>query len=197
MAYTPSDKFAKWAKKEGYRARSAHKLLDIQKKFKVLKPGYFVLDLGSAPGSWLQVVSSIIGKKGRVIGIDILMIEKLPGANIETVQKSVLDGDIEEYALKRAGRKFNAVLSDLAPATTGIKERDQIYAHALSYRAFDIASKVLAKNGNAVIKVFEGPDTLLLIKDMEHNFASVKMLKPAGSQKGSKEHFIVARKFKG
>lgn len=197
MAYIPRDKFAQRAKKQEYRARSAYKLLDLQQKFRIMKPGDFVLDLGAAPGSWLQVASQIAGAKGKVVGIDLLTIEKLPGAHIETIQKNVLDQDIAEYALKRAAGNFDVVLSDMAPQTSGIQERDQLLAEELSWRALEISRRVLRKNGNAVVKIFEGPDTQELVRETKRRFASVKLVKPSGSQKGSKEFYIIARNFKG
>ena len=195
--YFVHDKFAKRAKQEGFRARSAYKLLDIQQKYRVMKPGDAVLDLGCSPGSWVQTAAKSVEQNGKVIGIDIEPIQNIEGANIEVFQRDVFDSDFEETILRKSGRKFNVLLSDMAPSTSGIKEHDQERAHELSLRAFLVARTVLKAKGNAVIKIFQGPATPQLIKEMKERFSSVVMVKPMASQKRSKEWYIVARDFRG
>ncbi|KKS44397.1 hypothetical protein A2567_00760 [Candidatus Azambacteria bacterium RIFOXYD1_FULL_42_11] len=199
MAYIPQDKWAERARKEGYLARSAYKLLDIDRRFKILKPGDLVLDFGSAPGSWIQVARKKISSDGFILGIDTesvsTKIVKTP--NFIFIQKDIYDADLFEV-IKRAAsaRKFNAVLSDAAPNTTGQKDIDQSRAHELSLRILDVVKKELKKGGNAVIKVFEGPDTPELIKMAKESFKEVHLIKPEASVKNSKEAYIVAKNFR-
>ncbi|HEX9722402.1 MAG TPA: RlmE family RNA methyltransferase [Candidatus Paceibacterota bacterium] len=195
MAYVPHDKFAQKAKEKGYRARSAFKLLDLQKKFQLIKKGDMVLDLGAAPGSWMQVVSQIVGERGRVAGVDISSIETLGFPNVQTFQKSIADKDFVEFLRKQDPVVFHVVLSDIAPNTTGIKSRDEALSHELSMCVLEIATHVLKKKGNLVIKVFEGPETPWLVKEAKKHFARVHLAKPMASTKGSKELFLIAQNF--
>jgi len=193
MVYIPHDKFARRAKQEGYRARSAYKLLDLQRKFKILKPGDRVLDLGAAPGSWLQVAAGIVEERGKVVGVDLAPIKPLDLANVSTLQKDIFDEDFAEVLAKHGFEVFDAVLSDVAPNTTGVKERDQALSYELSSRVLELATQLLKKGGTMVIKVFEGPDTPALIREVKKHFSSVKLVKPEASTKGSKELYIVAK----
>lgn len=193
MSYIPHDKFAKRAKKEGYRARAAYKLLDLQRKFELLKCGDMVLDLGAAPGSWAQVASSLVGGKSLVVAVDMVPIKPFGLPFVRVFQKDILDGDFVEFLAKQGCKKFDVVLSDVAPNTTGVKERDQALSHELCLRVLEIATQLLKKGGVLVIKVFEGPDTPALIKEVERYFSSVKLVKPEASTKGSKERYIVAQ----
>ena len=193
MVYTPHDKFAQRARQKGYRARSAYKLLDLQRKFQLMKPGDRVLDLGSAPGSWTQVASFIVGQKGLVVAADIVPIEPLNLPFVHIFQKDVEDEDFVEFLANQGYKPFDVVLSDVAPNTTGIKEKDQALSHELSSRVLEIATQLLRKGGNLVIKIFEGPDTPKLIKEAEKQFSSVKLVKPEATTKGSKEMYLVAR----
>lgn len=191
--YIPNDKFARRAKKEGYRARSAYKLLDIQRKFRIMKSGDFVLDLGAAPGSWMQVVSNIIGKEGKVLGVDKESVASLVGANTKVLAKDVFDADLAGCVLKHFGGKVDIVISDMAPSTTGMRGRDEALSYELAGRALEIVLAILKERGNAVIKIFEGEETRDLLSRVKKTFASIKIVKPAGSQKGSREMYIVAR----
>ncbi len=204
MAYIPQDKWALRARTEGYLARSAYKLLDIDRRFKILRPGDLVLDLGSAPGSWIQVARKKIGPEGFIVSVDMEAVNpalELKGGvktpNFVFIQKDIYDTDLFEV-IKRAAsaRKFNAVLSDAAPNTTGQKDIDGWRAHELSLKVLDIVKKELKKGGNAIIKIFEGPDTPELIKISKELFNEVHLLKPEASNKGSKESYIVGKNFR-
>ena len=196
MVYIPYDKFARRAKQEGYRARSSYKLLDLQRKFGLIKRGDRVLDLGAAPGSWLQVAASIVGERGKVVGVDLAPIKPLGLANVVAFQKDILEEDFVGFLARQGHKIFDAVLSDVAPNTSGIKERDQALSHDLSLRVLGLASQLLRKGGTMVIKVFEGPNTSQLMKETEKHFSSVKLVKPEASTKGSKELYLIARNYK-
>lgn len=195
MAYIPRDKFAQRAKQEGYRARSAYKLLDLQRKFKVLKCGDTVLDLGAAPGSWAQVAAGMVGGKGRIAAVDVASIKPFGLPFVHIFQKDILDEDFVEFLAEKGYPKFNVLLSDIAPNTTGIKERDQALSHELASRVLEAAIQLLKKRGNLVIKVFEGPDAPQLIQKTKKHFSRVNVVKPEASTKGSKERYIVAQNY--
>lgn len=192
MAYVPVDKWALRAKKEGYAARSAYKLIDIDRRFHIFKKGDFILDLGSAPGSFIQVAAEKIGLKGFIVGIDFepLKIKNLP--NLSFIKKDIYDSDLIIKIRKIIKQRFDVVLSDLSPKTTGQKDIDQWKAHELVLRVLNIIKTELKENGQAVIKVFEGPDTIEIIKLCKEMFKRVSFIKPEASTKGNKEAYIVA-----
>ncbi len=196
MAYIPSDKWAERAKREGYPARSAYKLLDIDRRFKILKRGDLVLDLGSAPGSWIQVARKKIGPEGFIVGMDaetvVAKILKTP--KFVFIKKDIYDADLLEVIRNAVKNKqFNVILSDLAPSTTGQKDIDEWRSHELSLRILDVVKSELRTNGNAVIKIFEGPDTPELLKIARSLFLGFHLVKPEASAKNSKEAYIVGK----
>lgn len=183
------------AKQEGYRARSAYKLLQIQEKFHVIRRGDVVVDLGAAPGSWCQVTVKLVGDRGRVIALDLQEIEPLPG--VVTLQGDMTDPAIQAQVIELAGGRANVVLSDAAPSTTGIKLRDHVLSIELGYTALAVAKQLLIPGGNLVIKVFEGEDLPGLIRAVKTAFHPVKVHTPAATRNESWESFIVAQGFKG
>ena len=192
MAYIPLDKWALRAQKESYAARSAYKLVDIDRRFHVFKKGDFVLDLGCAPGSFIQVAADKIGPKGFIIGIDFEPLKIKKPLNLFFIKKDIYDRDLIIKIRETVQKKFDIVLSDLSPKTTGQKDIDQWKAHELALRVLDIIKMELKESGRAVIKVFEGPDTPETIKLCREIFKRVHLIKPMASTKGSKEVYIVA-----
>ncbi len=189
------DKWAKKAKEKGFPARSVFKLEEIQKKYKLLKPGFIVLDLGCAPGSWSKFAAKEVGNKGKVIGIDLQDV-KISLPNFVFLQKDAFS--LEKKDFEALGIKvFDVILSDMAPKTTGDKFGDHVRSVNLARRAFELASEVLKKGGSLVIKVFEGEKMPFLKKEIEKSFKSVKFFKPKSSRKESREIFIIALGFKG
>ncbi|MFP4343872.1 MAG: RlmE family RNA methyltransferase [Anaerolineales bacterium] len=189
------DKYFKQAKAEGYRARSAYKLLQIQDKFNLIHKGDVVVDLGAAPGSWSQVAARLVGKKGRVVALDLQPLEPIPGVTI-------LQGDMTELAVQDAiiesvGGRADVVLSDAAPFTTGVKLRDHVLSMELARAALVVAQELLRHGGSFVVKLFEGEDLPGVIHDVKMAFHPVKVHKPSASRKESWEQFIVARGYKG
>lgn len=187
------DHYFKMAKTEGYRARSAYKLIEANQKFRLLKSGDFVLDIGATPGSWLQVAAPIVGKKGFVVGVDLEPIKPLKEFdNVKTSVLDVFDPQLEEKVLSFSrGRLFDVILSDAAPKTSGQKELDQDRSLEIARRAFEIAEKLLKTRGYVYVKVFEGPEVPLLLKEYKDKFKLLKIFKPAASKKGSKEIYLV------
>lgn len=188
------DRYFRLAKQEGYRARSAYKLLQIQEKFRIIRKGDIVVDLGAAPGSWCQVVTKIVGDRGRIIALDLQPIEPIDGVTV--LQGDMTDPEVQAQVIATAGRKVNVVLSDAAPSTTGVKLRDHVISIELARAAFEVAQKLLVRNGNMVLKVFSGEDLPPLIKDVKATFRPVKVHTPPATRNESWESFIVARGFK-
>jgi 23S rRNA (uridine2552-2'-O)-methyltransferase len=188
------DKWAKKAKEKGYPARSVFKLMEIQEKYKIIQKGDIVLDLGASPGSWSKYALSIVGEKGKVIGIDILPI-KISHPNFYFLQKDVFE--LEENDFKNLGiEKVDVLLSDMAPKTTGDKFGDHVRSVRLAEKALEIAKNYLKEGGSFIVKVFEGEKIPILKKQIEKYFKSVKFFKPKSSRKESKEIFIIAQGFK-
>jgi len=189
------DKWAKKAKEKGFPARSVFKLEEIQKKYRILRPGFLVLDLGCAPGSWSKFAAKLVGAKGKVVGVDLQEV-KISLPNFVFLQKDAFtlgNKDFEALEIKN----FDVVLSDMAPKTTGDKFGDHVRSVELAKKAFELAIQLLKKGGSLVIKVFEGEKTPLLKKEIEKSFKSVKFFKPKSSRKESREIFIIALGFKG
>jgi len=182
------------AKQEGYRARSAYKLLQIQEKFHIIRRGDIVVDLGAAPGSWSQVTVKLVGNSGRVIALDLQAIAPIPG--VTTLQGDMTDPAIQAQVMEMAGGHANVVLSDAAPSTTGIKLRDHVLSIELGRAALAVAQNLLVPGGNLVIKVFEGEDLPGLLHDVKMAFHPVKVHTPPATRNESWESFIIARGFK-
>ncbi len=184
------DKWAELAKAKGYPARSVFKLKEIQEKFKIIKPGSVVLDLGASPGSWSQFVCEVIGPKGHVVGVDLEPV-KFSSTLFTFLQKDVFELSKED--LERLGfSEFDLILSDMAPKTTGIQLRDHLRSVELSLRALELAKTLLRKGGTLLVKVFDGPELSRVRREFEKIFQGVKILRPKATRKGSKELFLLA-----
>lgn len=188
-----NDPYVAQAQMEGYRSRAAYKLIQLDEKFKFLKPGQRVVDLGSAPGGWVQVAL----KKGaeEVVGIDLLEIDPIPGATL--LEKDFSEDDAPELVKAELGGPADAVLSDLAPWTTGHKSTDHLRIVALAELAAQFALETLKPGGVFVAKVFQGGAEGELLDMLKHRFAKVRHYKPDASRSESAETFLVATGFKG
>jgi 23S rRNA (uridine2552-2'-O)-methyltransferase len=186
MTYTPKDRFFHMAKADGFKARSAYKLTEIQKKFRVLNSGNFVLDCGAAPGSWSQVVSQTVGPSGHVVGLDLKEIDlSLKNGTFYVMDVFQFDPQI----LK--GRTIDCLLSDMAPNTTGIRSVDQARSAELCSKMLELSDKHLKPRGNLVMKLFEGPEAEAVAKEVGKKFASSKRFKPEAVRKGSYETYLI------
>jgi 23S rRNA (uridine2552-2'-O)-methyltransferase len=183
------------AKKEDYAARSVYKLKEMDERFRLLKRGGRVLDLGCAPGSWCQYASERVGPKGLVVGLDVKEVSARLGENVRVLQMDALLPDIDR--LRSEAESFDAVLSDMAPSTTGIKSVDQVRSLALAEAALDIAAALLRPGGNFAVKVFQGKGFEELVRRMRTLFDRVRIAKPESSRKESKEIYAVGTGFKG
>jgi 23S rRNA (uridine2552-2'-O)-methyltransferase len=180
------------AKHEGYRSRAAYKLMEIQKKFAVIRPDDNIVDLGAAPGSWLQVERTLT--QARIIGIDLNPIAELEG--IESIEGDINDPAIVEQVKSSLG-VVNIVLCDAAPKLSGHRSYDQARIIELNEQALAFACKVLKQGGNFVVKSFQGSDFPEFYADCKKNFYSVKTCMTQSTRKGSTELYIVAKNFTG
>lgn len=190
-----NDPYVKLAKAEGYRSRAAFKLQELNEKFGLLKPGDKVIDLGAAPGGWTQVALEHIGRKGRVVGLDLLEVPPIAGAEI--IVLDFLAEEAPERLKTMLGGKANLVMSDMAANTTGHAATDHIRIMHLCELAFHFATEVLDEGGSFVCKVLKGGTENALLKEMKQRFATVKHAKPAASRADSAESYVVAVGFKG
>ncbi|WP_347357982.1 RlmE family RNA methyltransferase [Bdellovibrio sp.] len=191
MTYNPRDHYFRKAKQENFAARSVFKLEEIDKKFKMFKPGQVVLDLGASPGSWSQYASKVSGERGRVLGVDLSPVTvKLKNAVF--IQADLRDLNLEEI-FKEHGFEppFDIVMSDMAPKTTGIRMTDQARSMELCELALDVARRFLKKDGHFVCKLFHSDDFGKLRDEMKKTFAKVEAVKPDSTRKISKEIFLV------
>jgi 23S rRNA (uridine2552-2'-O)-methyltransferase len=188
------DRFHQKAKREGFRARAVFKLQEIDEQFKLLPVGGRVLDLGCAPGSWLQYARTRVGERGVLVGIDRTELRPgVPGAR-------VIVGDVLTIPIPQLLGElpaFDVVLSDMAPDTSGIRSMDQARSEALFERALEIAEQTLAPGGNFVGKIFQGPEFKHLIDRVRAGFVVGKAAKPDSSRKISIEQFVVGTGFRG
>jgi 23S rRNA (uridine2552-2'-O)-methyltransferase len=191
-----NDPYVAEAKKQGYRSRAAFKLLQLDDKFHVLKEGARVIDLGAAPGGWCQVAVDRVGERGKVIGIDLLPMDPIPGADL--VQMDFMTDEAPDV-LKRLldGGLANVVLSDMAASATGHAQTDHLKIMALAETAYDFAKDVLAKGGAFICKVLQGGATGELLKLLKRDFTEVKHVKPPASRSDSAEIYVVALGFRG
>lgn len=185
------------AKQEQYPARSVYKLKEIDKRFRIFKPGQRVLDLGAAPGSWLLGAAEKIGPNGLVVGADIKTTDTKFPANVFFYQEDVFNRSEAFEALLREKAPFHVVMSDMAPSTTGHRGTDQARSAALCDEALAVALSYLVKGGSFVVKVFMGPDVKAYSETMRAYFSQVRSFKPQSSRSESMETFYVALGFKG
>lgn len=187
-----NDPYVQRAKADGFRSRAAYKLSEMDEKYKLLKKGARVVDLGAAPGGWTQVAAQ---KGCRVVGLDLLEVAPIPGAEI--IVLDFMDDSAPGTLKQMLGGEADAVLSDMAPNTTGHNPTDHIRIVMLMEAAYHFACEVLAPNGVFVCKVWQGGAETKLLAEMKQRFRVVKHAKPKASRAGSAEMYVVATGFRG
>lgn len=189
------DPYVQRAQREGYRSRACYKLLELQEKDRLIRPGMTVVDLGSAPGGWSQVAVELVGHKGRVVASDILPMDNLAG--VEFIQGDFTEDQVFEQILSAIGDKpVDLVISDMAPNLSGVNAVDQPRSMYLVELALDMARQVLTPGGSFVAKVFQGEGFDELIRDTRQLFTRVLTRKPQASRPRSREVYMVARDFR-
>ena len=192
------DHFFRLAKEEGYRARSAYKLLEIDERFHIMRPGARVLDLGAAPGSWMQVAARRVGEAGLVVGVDLKVIDRrgLAG-HVHPMQGDILELVREDLPPAARGKLFDVVVSDMGPDTSGVPMADSARSVQLCHAMLDRLPFLLRTGGHATMKVYEGADYPALLRRAQGLFDEARGFKPRASRAESVEMFIVCRGYRG
>ncbi len=191
-----NDPYVKMAQKDGYRSRASYKLLEIQEKDRILRPGNTVIDLGAAPGGWSQVTSRVLGDKGHLIASDILEMDSIP--DVTFIQGDFTEESVLAQILEAVGNNpVDLVISDMAPNMSGVKMADQARAMYLCELALDLAGQVLRPGGDFLIKIFQGEGFDVYHKQVRTMFEKVQMRKPLSSRDRSREQYLLARGFRG
>lgn len=190
-----NDPFVKRAKQEGYRSRAAYKLLEIDGKDRLFRPGIAVVDLGAAPGGWCQVAAERLDGRGRIVALDLLEMDPVPGV-------AFIQGDFREDAVLRrleaelGGQKVDLVISDMAPNMSGVAMADRARCEALAELALDFAVSWLKPGGNFLVKVFHGGGFEPLMKALRQHFAQAVVRKPKASRDRSSEVYLLGKGFR-
>ncbi|MCU7938237.1 MAG: 23S rRNA (uridine(2552)-2'-O)-methyltransferase RlmE [gamma proteobacterium symbiont of Bathyaustriella thionipta] len=190
------DQYVLKSQQDGYRSRAAYKLLQIQEKDKIIKPGMNVVDLGAAPGGWSQVARQFVGSKGKIVALDILPMDQL--AQVEFIQGDFQEDAVLEELLKVVNNEpIDLVISDMAPNVTGVKAVDQPKSMYLLELAIDLADQVLKPQGTLLMKVFQGEGFEQLLAELRQRYQKVITRKPDASRSRSSEVYLLAKGFKG
>ena len=190
-----NDAYVQKAKAEGYRSRAAYKLLELDKKDRLLAPGQLLVDLGAAPGSWAQVAAARLGSKGRVVAVDLLPMAPLPGVHF--IQGDFREQEVlEALLLALGGRKADLVISDLAPNISGIGVSDQARSMYLCELALECARLCLKPGGSLLVKVFQGAGFAEFLAEMRKAFVKVGSRKPEASRGRSSEMYLLGKGYK-
>jgi len=195
--YDRKDHYWKKAKAEGYRSRAAYKLLEIQRRHRILRGGNRGLDLGCAPGGWLQVIAPEVGPSGRVVGVDRLTVRPLPFPWVEILRGDLLDPSFRDTLQASLEGKVHVVTSDMAPDTTGIGFQDHVRSCALVREALEIARRSLVPGGVFLAKVFQGEESQGLKAEAGLFFSSIRWVVPVSSRKESSEVYLLGNGFGG
>lgn len=193
-----NDPYVAQAKKDGLRSRAAYKLIEIDDKYRILKPGMSVVDLGAAPGGWSQIAAQRIGLehgRGQVVAIDLLEMPELIG--VQFAQLDFLAPDAPEKLLAMMGGKADVVMSDMAANTTGHRKTDQLRILNLVEGAAEFACEVLKPGGTFLAKVFQSGADATLVAQLKRDFATIRHVKPASSRSDSSERYLLATGFRG
>ena len=188
--------YYKKAKQEEYRSRASYKLKQLNKKFKLIKSGNTVVDLGAAPGGWSQVALEIVGEEGLVVGVDLNRIRRFPEENFYGIRGDFTTKEVQDKIIELCGGKTQVLISDASPSLTGIKNLDQLRSIDLINVVIEIANIILEEKGNLAMKVFQGPEYKQMLNQLKKQFRQVKTTKPPSSRKKSSEMYVVGLGFR-
>jgi 23S rRNA (uridine2552-2'-O)-methyltransferase len=197
MKYQPKDTFYRKAKKEGYRSRAAYKLLELGRRFQLIKRGDRVVDLGAAPGGWLQVAAELTGPTGKVVGVDLQLIQPFQEPNIVVLQCDATSEECAKKITELLGGPADCVLSDLSPRLSGIRDADIARSVELIRLAHSVARRLLCPRGSFLVKCFVAEDLHEFFQALKRDFSSVDRTRPEATRKGSSEIYFCARGFRG
>ena len=187
------DQYRKLAHEQGFRSRASYKLKEINKSYRIIGPGSYVLDLGCAPGGWTQVAQKISGNQGKVMGIDISFVEEIP--NVKIIQDNIENIGVIDEVISYFGKKVGSVICDLSPQVSGNWSVDHAAQISLNYSAVKILEQVLEKKGNALFKVFDGEYSAEFFDFMKTKFVKTKRTKPKASRKPSSELYCICMSY--
>jgi len=193
MAYIPQDRYFKKAKQEGYRSRAAYKLVELQQRYRAINPGDRVVDLGAAPGGWLQVAAKLVGANGKVIGVDLQPIQPFQEPNILLLQGDILSAATLAKIKELLGGAAHCVLSDMAPKLSGIRDADMARSHELNLMALEVAKELLRPGGVLLVKSFVSAELQSYTAELKKHFTTVQRTKPEASRQGSSEFYFYAK----
>lgn len=196
MAYKRKDHFYLKAKRERKISRAVYKLSELLRRFKLVEREDIVLDLGAAPGGWLQELSPAVGPKGRVIGIDLLPLKISPPPNCKFILGDLTEEENQNMIVELANGKVDCVFSDMSPNLSGITFADAYRSYEVAMLAFEMCEKLLKPDGNFVVKIFPGHEFHDFVKDMKQNFKKVNAVVPEATRKSSSERYVVALGYK-
>jgi 23S rRNA (uridine2552-2'-O)-methyltransferase len=195
MAYNPRDTYVKKAQQEGYRSRAAYKLIELQRRFRLLKAGDLLVDLGAAPGGWLQVAAKIVGPSGKVVGVDRQPIIAFREPNIILVQGDITSDEIQRKIKELLGALAHCVISDLAPKLSGIRDADTARCLELNQTALRVAARLLKPGGNLLIKSFMSNELHGFTRELKNFFRTVERTRPVATRQASSEIYFCAKDF--
>ena len=195
MAYKLHDAYYKKAKQEGYRSRAAYKLMELQQRFHLMRAGDLVVDLGAAPGGWLQVAAKSVGRNGKVIGVDLQPIEPFHEPNVISVQGDITSAAIQQKIKHLLGGLAHCVLSDLAPRLSGIRDADTARCLELNRTALFVATELLRPGGILLIKSFVNAELQAFTLEIKTFFRSVERTRPEATRQASSEFYFCAKDY--
>ena len=190
-----NDPYYKRAKQEDYRSRASYKLKQLDKKYKIIKEGNTVVDLGAAPGGWSQVALEKVGEEGIVVGVDLNRFKKFHEENYYGIRGDFTTPEVQQKIMELIGGKAKVVMSDASPSLCGIKNIDQLRSIDLVNVVIEIAENILEQKGNLVMKVFQGPEYKNMLDSLKGKFRHVRTTKPASSRKKSSEMYAVGLEY--
>lgn len=188
------EQYYKKAKKENYHSRASYKLLQLDNKFKIIKKGDYIVDLGAAPGGWSQVALERVCEEGLVVGVDLQRIKHMESPNFIGIRGDFTKEETLQNICKITGKKVDVVLSDASPQLSGVKDVDQIRTLELALAVIKITNYILKPHGSLIMKAFQGEEFENLLKKIKKEFKTVKTTKPPSSRKKSVEMYMIAKK---
>ncbi len=197
-SYERKDHFHRRAQREGFRSRAAYKLEEIQTKHRLLRRGQRVIDLGCWPGGWLQVAASVVGPPGRVVGVDVAVVEPpIENKNVIALCGDLTDPDLATRLIEALGGRADVLLSDAAPKLTGVRVTDRVREEAVLEAVEGLLPALLRVGGALLLKVLEGPEAQVVERRIRGAFERARPLRPAATRRGSAERYLLARGYRG
>ena len=196
MIYNLKDAYYRKAKKEGYRSRSAYKLQELNRRFQLIRSGNRVVDMGAAPGGWLQVTSRLVGPKGKVIGIDLQSIDPINEKNVVFLKGDITSENSLKQIKEHLGSFADCLISDLSPRLSGVRDTDISRSVELAVAALEFAHFILKPGGSFLLKTFMGQETEVFAVELKRQFDSLQRNRPDATRKASSEIYFIAKGFK-